>query len=346
MAEEERFGAARQAGHPLTQQDIDQLLQGGGATAARPPGPSAEVVPYNFLRPPRISKDRRVALESIYSRFALSLQRMLSSHLRTSMDVSCSVEQAPFSEYLLSIANPCAVFVFGLGAPGGAQGALDLSTALAFYIVDRVFGGPGEATRLERPLTPLERTVARGFAEKMLAGFREAWQDHLTLAPEITGFKSIPDTIGIASPEDNVLVAHLEVRSGQFSGVVAMCLPFLVLEGFPGEKPTNRGQGAKVAANPLQRSFIESTIRSAEVDLSVRFPTLRLTAREVAGLRPGQVIQTTQPIDSPIELHINGSRRFLGVLGQYRRMLGIKITNPVSDPLAGTAPRGSRGRIQ
>ena len=190
-------GRGELGGDPLTQKDIDQLLKSaaGGGGSARGRKLTADVVPYNFLRPPRISKDRRVQLEAIGARFALSLQSMFSSRLRTPTDVTCMVEQVTLSEFVLSIANPCAVFVFNLGGSAGGQAAIDLSTDLGFFIVDRVFGGPGESTRLDRALTPLEQTVVRGFAEKILALFRESWHDHVPFQPQIVGFEATPDML-------------------------------------------------------------------------------------------------------------------------------------------------------
>ncbi|MGE0443261.1 MAG: flagellar motor switch protein FliM [Gemmatimonadales bacterium] len=338
------FGGGRNEPDSLTQKDIDQLLQGSGSAAAsRGRKTSVEVIPYNFLRPPRISKDRRVQLEAIFSRFALAMQSMLSSRLRIPMDVSCSVEQATFSEYILSIANPCAAFVYQLGGDQG-QGAVDLSTDLAFFMLDRAFGGPGEMAPMERGLTPLERTVARGFADKLLGLFAEAWQDHIPFEPEITGFESTPDMLQIASHEDNVLVANLEVRAGSFSSLVAMCIPLQSLESFLGEKTAGRAKTTH-AANPAARAQVETVVRTAQVDLIVRFPTLRLSAREVAALKVGNVIQTSQPVDGPVELHVNGARRFIGHLGQYRRMLGLRISEP-APPVAQPTVRASRGRIQ
>ncbi len=330
----------------LTQKDIDQLLQAGGGSAAtaRARMPTAEVRPYNFLRPPRISKDRRLQLDAIFSRVALATQSMLSSRLRQPMDVSYTIEQATFSEYVLALGNPCAAFVFDLGGTEGGQGTVDLSTDLAFYIVDRVFGGPGEGTRMERGLTPLERTVTRGVVDKMLNAFREAWQDHVVFHPEVTGFESTPDMLQISSHEDNVLVANLEVRAGAFSSLVAICIPLLALETFLGEKSGGRAP-TRQQLSPMQKVAVESSVRGSQVDLIARFPTIRLSAREVAQLRVGQVIQTTQPIDAPVELHVNGSRRFFGQLGQYRRQLGLKVTDAaVGDST--NALRGSRGRIK
>lgn len=342
-------GAREGGNNPLSQKDIDSLLGGGdGAGGAARPGRSqaVEVAPYDFLRPPRISKDRRVQLESIFSRVALSMQSMLSSRLRTPMDVSCTIKQATFSEYVLSIADPCAAFVFDLGGADGGQGVVDLSTDLAFFVVDRVFGGPGEIAPMHRGLTPLECTVSRGVVEKILTLFREAWADHIRFEPDITGFESTPEMLQIASLEDNVLVVNLEVRAGQFSAVVGVCIPLLALEAFLGDKSAGRGPTSRQPVTPVQRATVETAVRGSQVDVVARFPMLRLAAREVAALRVGQIIQTTQPIDGPVELHVNGTRRFVGQIGQYRRMLGLRITDTVTTGSGSATPRTSRGRIQ
>jgi flagellar motor switch protein FliM len=309
--------------------------------------PSSEVALYNFLRPPRITRERRVQLSSIGERFALSMQSMLSLRLRVPADVSCTFEQATLGEFVLAIADPCASFVFDLGGTAGGQAAVDLTTDLGFYIVDRVFGGAGEAARLDRALTQLESSVVRGVVEKMLGLFREAWCDHVPFAPQIVGFESNPDMLQIVGREDNVLVTNLDVRAGQFSGAVRICLPLVALESFLVERTGGRMPASGRRVTVSQRQSVEGVVRTATVRLAGRFPPVRLSAREVAGFRIGQIIQTTQATDQPIELHVNGTPRFLGVLGQYRRMLGVRITQAMAGaPLVtGAVGRTSRGRI-
>src|SRR5690349_24043167 len=139
----------------LTQREIDAILL---RTTPMPLASMSQedVQSYNFSRPPRVSRDRRGTLESIYARFALSVQALLSSLLRTPMDVVFNgVEQAMFSEYVLSLGTPCASFTFEVGPRVGGEGALDLSTEFAFHLVDRLFGGTGDTPSLARPLTPL-----------------------------------------------------------------------------------------------------------------------------------------------------------------------------------------------
>ncbi len=145
----------------FSQKDIDSLLK--GASPVVPSDGPVEVIPYNFLRPPRIAKDRQALLNGIYQRIAVSLQALFSSRLRTAVDVVLSsVEQATFAEFIFSLATPCAAYVYELGDKVGGQAALDLGTDFSYYLLDRLFGGPGESQDIKRPLTLLERTVVRG----------------------------------------------------------------------------------------------------------------------------------------------------------------------------------------
>lgn len=325
----------------LTQRDIDALLQGtvpltGGAA-------SDEVVPFNFLQPPRVSKDRRTLLQTIYGRFALSVQSHLSSRLRCPMDVAVSsVEQATFGEFLLSLGAPCAAFVFRSEGGNGGYGVIDLGTGFSFYLIDRLFGGPGEPTRLRRAVTPLEQSVVRGVAERILGLLKDAWEDYLPLAPELVGFESNPDALQVTSREENVLIANIEVRSGAFRGFTTVALPMSMLEAFL-QTATPSVHNAPAHATP-NRVQVESGLRHVRLAVSVRMPPLWLSARTLARLEVGQVLPTRQPPDGVLEVHVNGQSRFLGTLGQVRRRLGLRITQRLA-PSTGVRPAPVRQEI-
>lgn len=328
----------------LSQKDIDSLLKG----SALPEVPAApvEIVPYNFLRPPRISRDRRATIEGIYSRFAVSLQSLLSSRLRVPCDVVVtSVEQATFGEYILALGNPCAAFVFDLA--GGGQGAMDVGTDLSFFLVDRMFGGPGEGSAAGRALTPLERLAVKGIADRALGFLAEAWQDHLALDPVPAGFESLPEALQVASKEDNVLVANLEVRASAFSGLLTICIPLLALEAFLQEKPAAVRQVGRASPSEraADRAAIEQSVRIATLPVVARFPSFQLRTRDLAGLRAGQVIQTGLAMDAPLEVRVNGRLRFHGTPGQVRRAMGVCISEVLPPGIPETISRSRRARV-
>jgi flagellar motor switch protein FliM len=330
----------------LTQREIDAILQ---KTTPVPLAPaiSDDVAPYNFSRPPRVSKDRRANLESIYTRFALSLQALLASLLRMPLDVVVgSVEQAMFSEYILSLGTPCASFVFEIGDRMGSQGTIDLSTDFAFHLVDRLFGGPGDPQSLQRPLTLLEQAVVRNVTERSLGLLRDAWSEHLVMAPSVVSFESNPEMLQITSREDNVLVTNLEIRSVSFNGFIALCLPMAALESFLQEKGASRQQVRQSEADAtVNRNLMQGNLKFAHVDVVARFPLLWLTGRQLSELVPGQVLHTGQGADEPVEIHINERLRFHGALGQVRRQLGLRLTEHVTRPAAERPVQSRQGRV-
>ncbi len=309
---------------------------------------AVEIIPYDFLRPPRIAKDRLALLNGIYQRIAVSSQAMFSSRLRTAVDVTLgSVEQATFAEFIFSLATPCAAYIYQLGDRVGVQGVLDLGSDFSYYLIDRMFGGQGEAQDMKRGLTLLERGVVRGVADKIWGIAADAWADHLAFAPGYGGFESSPDALQVANREDNVLIANIEVRAGSFSGQMTMCIPLLALDGFLQEKPTRHSHAIRATASErdVTRLVLEQALRGARLDLQARFPLFQLKARDVGQLEVGQVIHTGHPSDVPVELLVRGQRRLLGTLGQSRRHVGLCVTHFLNSQRSAGLPRIVRGRV-
>jgi flagellar motor switch protein FliM len=331
----------------LSQKDIDSLLKGTPAFAMPVRTGGVEVVPYNFLRPPRISRDRRATIETIYSRFAVSVQQLLSSRLRVPTDVVVnSVEQATFGEFVLSLGNPCAAYIFDLGS--SISGVMDLGTDLSFFLVDRMFGGPGDSDKpMNRALTPLERLAVKGLTDRALQFLGEVWQDYVAFLPVHVAFESVPEALQLASKEDNVLVANIDVKTAAFSGLMTICIPLLALETFLQEKPAavkqaHRPNSVEAVAN---RAQLERTLRFAKLPIAARFPVFRLRARDVATLKVGQVISTGFSTDTPLEVHVNGRVRFRGVPGQVKRSMGVRVTQSCTNDQPCTSPMVRDARI-
>lgn len=325
----------------LSQKDIDALLRGPVCES----GPSSsEVIPYNFVRPSRVSKERQTTLEAVFARFAAGLQALLTSRLRTPMDVTVSgVEQMMFSEFMLSLPSPCSTFVFRVNDRAGSHGVIDLGAELGFLIVERLFGGYGDAQVPRRAHTALEQAVIRGIAERALGLLREAWQDQVPMSPEITHFESNPAMLQFAAREDNVLVANVTVRADSFGGFITVCLPMAVFESFLQEQVT-RSSG--VNESGAHRPALESLLHQAGVTVRVRLPLFTLNARTVAALAPGQTIQTGHPVDVPIEVHVNGRLHHLGILGQLRHYIGVRLVQSASAPPAERPVTAREGRMQ
>lgn len=332
----------------LSQSDIDSLFKGAAPAAPAPVAASSDVYLYDFRRPRRIPNERLRSLEAIYTRFAVSLQVLLTSRLRESTEVTiASVEQALFSEYIFSLANPCAAFIFDLGAGLDGQGALDVGNDFAYHLVDRLFGGPGESGEVRRALTTLERMVVKSVVDRAFGLFAEVWKDHLPFQPVQSGFESVPEALQITQRDEPVLVTNIEVRTGEFSGLLALCIPLVSLERFLAQAPS--GLAPAVASrrkdNADVRVLLESTVREARLEVRARLPVFSLAMRDVAGLAVNQIIHTGLTVDAPVEVLIDGRPRFLGAPGRSRHSLGVRITETFIDPPPQPLHAAPRGRL-
>ena len=313
------------------------------------PAAAESASPFDFRRPPRVPRMRQVAIQGVYDRFAQSLQALFSSRLRRPTDVVVQrVEQELFGEFVTSLPDPCAAFVFDLGGSTAGQGILNFENAFAFLLIDRLFGGPGNSGDFARALTQLERLVVNHVTDRILGDLRDSWEEHVRMRPRQTGFEAMPDTLQIVSREESVLVAELEVRSGQATGMMTVCLPWHALEKFLQEKGTRHMLTAPGAdtARAQSRPALESAVRNVGVPVTVRFPPFLLRTSDLAQLEVGTVLRSGHPADAPLEVRVARQVRFLGSLGQSRGALGLRVTHLFDEAPTESTFRGPRGRIQ
>jgi flagellar motor switch protein FliM len=276
------------------------------------------------------------------------MQAFLSSRLREPTDVVVSsVEQATFAEFLFSLATPCGAVLFDLYGDRQYQGIMDFGTEASFYIIDRLFGGPGDAPNVKRPMTPLEQQVIKGVADRALRLFQDAWQGEHKLSIAYIGLESNPDTLNIADRDDNVLVANLEIRAGRFTSSITIGIPLQALESFLQERPkrVTKPKVVPTAERVATQELLRKSLRSAKIRVAARFPEFKLSARELSMLQAGQVIHTGHHLEVPIEVVISGERRFVGAMGQVHRNLGLRIKAPVDKHGRAITPNVPRGKV-
>ncbi len=330
----------------LSQHDIDRLLGATGGFAPAAPvlgGPQgavdldADVQAYDFRRPHRISKERLRTLEAMYERMVKALEGWLISRVRGHVELRLqSVEQFSFGEFTQSLPTPSATYIFDVAGSGGAQGVVDVGGELAYFLVDRLFGGGGQAAIPARALSPVERLALRTVAERACQLLEEIWQDHVPLSLDVTGFESSPEILQIANREDPVLVANVEVNVGQAGSLLLVCLPFSVLEKFfqgAGQRRTG-GSAGNDRERDEARERAERALRATPVAVSARLPAFKLTLRELGALVPGEVLTTGIPRDADLTVLVGGRARYTGSAGRIGRRLAVRLQDHVAPPAA------------
>jgi flagellar motor switch protein FliM len=325
-----------QVSQQLSQVDIDRMMLGGAPERGAAPRPSTDVQIYDFRRPHRVSKERLHVLEAMYGRLVKSFEGWLMGRVRGVVDLRLqSVEQISFGEYVLSLPPSCNSFILDIKDKEGEdavgeQAVIDIGRELAYYLVDRLFGGGSEATILDRALTPIERLAVRVVAERVMNLVQEIWEDHIELELSLSGFESIPEIIQAAAREAPVLVTNITASFAGQESLVSIALPLSVLEKFFVAGAGNaRAQQARHEP-PGQRVVAEGALRATRVELAARLPDFRLSMRDIAGLKVGSMLSTGIPVDSTVNLLVGKQPRFKSAAGRVGRKLAVRVLEPLS----------------
>lgn len=323
----------------LSQDQIDDLFGAGGGFQAppeeeeAPPAPELDVQVYDFRRPARISKDRKRSLEAIYGLFVKSFEGWLAGRTRAPIHFSLKgLDQLTFGEFQMSLAPPCASFTLDVVQSPAQHAVIDFGPELAFYLMDRLLGGPGRQAGSTRALTIMERRVVRIVAAKAAGQLTEVWQEYAELDLMVAGFESIPEMLRAASREDPYLVANMEVVAGDVVSGLSVAIPFAALDAFFAAD-SNQGSDTTLVSptRALDRKAAEGTLRGTGVEVSARLPHFSVPFDFVSRLQPGSLLTSPHFPDTEVELILNGQTRYVGRAGRSGPKLAVEITEALEE---------------
>ena len=336
-----------QAAASFSQDDIDRLLNGGGGAAVATASRESDIQLYDFRRPARVSRDRMRTLEAMYERLVRSLEGWLVSRLRDSIDLRLqSVEQISYAEFLLSLNTPSASFLVRIEDAGSQQGVIDFNPALGYFLIDRLFGGGGAPTILDRVVSPIERMALDTVADRVVTDLMEVWWDHAKLQLAVTGFESIPEIMQAVEREVPCLLATVNAKFSGGNGLLSICLPLNVVEQFF-SRSTDRRLSDPVgtdAERKVSREQTEQGLRMTTVPAIARLPEFRIPMRDLLRFAAGTTISTGIPMGTPLELLVGGLPRFRVQAGRVKQLRAVSVTDVLNGPAFDSLVPLPRGR--
>ena len=288
-----------------------------------------DVSVYDFKRPERVSKDQMRALETHHEVMARNLAATLSGHLRTIVDCKLTtVEQLTYSEFVMSLPNPTCFNVM-TAEPLEGKLVLEINPSIVFPIIDKLLGGQaGPGSVPEREMTEIERKLFARITDRILTHLRETWVPIKKLDFAIVQTESNPQLLPIVAPNEVVVLISLEIRMGETSGMLNLCIPYPVIEPVMAAFSTvqswysqrRKGQEIQEATDYLQAS-----LKGAVLEVAAYVAETELSVRELLELAPGQVLVTDKPVAAPLLLTIGGKPKYFGRAGTYRGKKAFEI---------------------
>lgn len=268
--------------------------------------PARLVEPYDFRRPIQLSREHSRILQLGFDGFARQATTVFTSALRTVCQVSlASIDQRTYAEYVDSLDAATYLTMF-TPEPIPGLGALEMPLRAVMSCVDHMLGGPGAPDQPERPLTEIEAGVIRGFVDRLLAEMRYSLADILALEPTVTGIEYSPQFAQLAGAADVMVVVAFDLRIGERSHRLTVCLPF------SGLLPHLAKAAAPAPVSDRERALrahaaelLHSQFERVPVEAAVRFRPTRLRPDELGALKPGDVVRLRHPAAAPLDLTVD-----------------------------------------
>lgn len=321
----------------LSQSEIDALLSAisaGEVKAEEIKNEEAEkkVRLYDFRRPNKFSKEQLHTLRMIYENFARILTTYLSAQLRTltQINVFC-VEQMTYNEFISSIPNPSIISVVDFAPFKGAI-VVEFNPSVAYAIIDRLLGGPGEFKDKVREPTEIETGILERVFSKITQILKEAWEDIAEINPTMEKLETNSQFVQLVSPNEAVALITFNAKIGKSDGMINICIPHIVIEPIMSKLSTRIWLSTtKKGSTKEEKRSIANKLYKMDSEIKAELGNTILTVQDFVNLKVGDVIPLDKDVKGLAEIYVKNRLKFLGCIGTYRNNMAVKITNVVAE---------------
>jgi flagellar motor switch protein FliM len=288
---------------------------------------------YDFRRPDKFSKDQIRTLQMMHETFARLTTTSLSAQLRALVSVHvASVDQLTYEEFVRSIPNPTTLAVINMD-PLKGSGVLEIDPSITYTIIDKLFGGVGESTRITRELTDIEISVMEGIIVRILGNLREAWANVIDLRPRLGNIETNPQFALIVPHNEMVVLITLETKVGEVEGMINLCIPYMAIESIiPKLSAQYLFSSVRRDTTDEHAAIVQSRLENIELSLKAELGEVEVTTQEILNLRIGDVIKLPNTkINSDINLRVGNRKKFKCTPGRVGNRLAVQIGETINE---------------
>ena len=325
----------------LSQSEVDSLLaqvaeQSGSVL---PPGDETEakktdgVQPYDFRHPVFLSPGEMRRLRIRHEEFIRALGARLSIYMRMEFSLQLSKLQIiTYQKFVESLPNPTHLSLFRV-EPLRGIGILDIRPRLGLTIVDRLLGGAAQAVTADHEFSEIEMALLDQAVQLILAEWCHPWTSIQELRPVLLGHENNARFLQTAPHDTVLLVLEMEAKLGDCVEQIQIALPCSTLE------PLIRKLGhitETVEARPVPATLPKWNRNFDEVPVPITaiWDDLILTAREVANLKPGDILPLDPQSTRQVKLRLADMPKFDGNLGTTGGKWAVAVTGVTKPSLS------------
>ncbi len=322
----------------LSQDEIDQLLTAisSGEIETESVSQTQEqrkIKIYDFKRPDKFSKEQIRTVSIMHETFARLTTTAMSAQLRSLVNVHvASVDQLTYEEFIRSIPNPTTLGIINMDPLKGSA-VLEIDPAITFSIIDRLFGGKGEGTKVNRDLSDIEQSVMENIIVRILGNLREAWSQVIDLRPRLGQIETNPQFAQIVPPTEMVILVTLETKVGEVEGMMNFCIPYLTIEPIISKLSAQYMYSSVRSGGTTENlNILKERLSMIGITVSAEIGNMNLTVRDLLSLQRGDVVRLPDVrTGDPMVLKIGNREKFMCRPGVVGSKLAVQIIEKLEE---------------
>jgi flagellar motor switch protein FliM len=320
----------------LSQSEIDSLLSALSSGELKPEELAKEeekqrIKLYDFKSPQKFSKEHIRALELIYDNYARIISGYLTAKVRTNVKVKIeSVEQITYEEFIHSIPNPTVITIFKMPPLNGSI-LFETNPQFVFQMIDMLLGGNGSGKYKLREFTDIDKNIIKHINTDLISNMKLAWEDVMTVEPEIEGLETNPALNQTMAPTEPVALITFSVEMNKSNTFIHICIPYLSIEKVLDKLVVQYWfQENDEVILRESRDKLRNRLNIVSVPLTAVLGSTNITIDDFLRLSVGDVVTLDNKSSSPIELQVEDKSYYCGKPGLIGKNLGIQILDIIN----------------
>lgn len=324
----------------LSQSQIDALLNSFSANGSEAfeeieANDSNNVKNYDFRMPRKFTKEQLKSVEGIFETYA----RVVSSYLTGLLRLYCKVEvlqieEQRYNEFNNALPDYVLLSTIDMGIEDEdvmeTSVIMQISNPVTYCMIDRLMGGDGQFTEINRDFTEIEVGLMTNVINKLTASLKQAWDPFIEIHPKLTNVETNARVLQSIAPDDVVILVMLELEIRKIKNTISICIPALNLESMMSKFSDRFAKnGKKFDANKdnERREEILNGIKNSKLKIDAILSETQVDLYDILTLQPGDIIPLNMSISDNVTVKIGEHIWFDGKLGEKNDHKAIKIDN-------------------
>lgn len=316
----------------LSQSEIDALLNalasGEDVSAEAQQETQIESVrEYDFRTANKFYKEQIRTLNVVFDNFSYLLANRLTGILHTLCEIEVvSIEEQKFGEFNNSIPSPAVLAVVEMEPLHGSI-LMNISSAVAYAFISRLFGGAADYLGEDKPFTEIELAVNESILHEIMRVLRESFGKIAEVRPVLSRIETSSQFTQITDSNEPAAIVMLNVKIDKIEGMMSICIPHYSIQPINRELNTMSWMASSIVASQQddKREVVEKQLDDTQVAVSATFRETAATLREILSLRVGDTICINHNIKDFITVNVENVPKFKGVIGTLNNRYVVQV---------------------